>query len=72
MDDHVFLNIRKPHLHNMETTTTILPCSKVIGWIIDHVDVENKTIFNHHGRCITYFCPSEVEKYDSFTTQLFT
>ena len=45
VDEHP--KIRRSLLHNVATRTTILPCAKMVKWIVDNVNLDNKTIFNY-------------------------
>jgi hypothetical protein len=62
----MFPNIRKSDLHNVATKKTLVHCSKVIGWIIYHIDVENRIVINEQGISITNFQPLELERYYNF------
>jgi hypothetical protein len=52
VDELVFINIRKSHLHYVATRTLIMPCSKDLDWIIYHTYVKHRTVLNDGGRCI--------------------
>jgi hypothetical protein len=53
-DTSVYSNIQSSHLHNVVSRSTIFPCETMIKWIIDHLNLKNKTITNEHGRCVAY------------------
>jgi hypothetical protein len=64
--DEVFPNIIKSHLHNIVARKVVFPCEKVTHWIIKNVGMEERTIVNDSGQCISYFLPSALHKYYKF------
>jgi len=67
IDNLIFSNIQMSHLCSVVARIAVLPCSKVIGWIIDNIDVEQSTTINDQGRCIASFLPSKHENYYKFS-----
>jgi hypothetical protein len=62
IDEFVFSNIRRSHLHIAVVRIPVMPYSKAIEWVIKYINTENKTIFNDEGRCIASFQQFELEK----------
>jgi len=52
-DDDVYSNIRRSYLHNVVSKIIFLPCVEMVKWIIDHVNLENKTIVHEQGKCMS-------------------
>jgi hypothetical protein len=52
VDDMVFYNIGRSHLHTIVFRTPIMPCSKEIEWIIKHTYIESRIFLNDERRCI--------------------
>jgi len=50
--------------------TTILPCTKVISWLIKKVDIENILVKYAYEKSITLFQPSALEFYYKFPQQV--
>jgi hypothetical protein len=38
--------IAQAELHKVETKPRLLPYTNMIGWALDHVDIQTRTIFN--------------------------
>jgi hypothetical protein len=38
----------------MVVRTPIIPCSKVVEWIISHTNLKHRKILNDEGRCIGF------------------
>jgi hypothetical protein len=63
LDDQVLLNIKRSYLHKVAFWTLVLPCIKILGWIIDHTDIRKCMVKNTEGKCVGFFLPFEVQKY---------
>jgi len=63
IDDFVFSDIRRYHLHKLDITTHIISYSNAIEWTIEHTDIENRIVINDEGKCIALFQPYKLEKY---------
>jgi hypothetical protein len=63
LDDQVFPNINRSYLNRMDFRTPVLPCIKILGWIIHHAYMVKCTINNAEGECVGVFLPIEVQNY---------
>jgi hypothetical protein len=63
VDDIVFSNIRRSHLHTIVARTPVMPCSKDIEWIIKHTNTDSRIVLNDEKRCIASYQPSKLEQY---------
>jgi hypothetical protein len=54
IDDFVFANIRRCHLHTIVAKTFVMHYYKAIEWVIKHSDTENNIVINDEGICIAF------------------
>jgi hypothetical protein len=52
IDEFVFSNIKRSHLHIVSTRALVMPYLEVIEWITTHTDTENIIVINDEGKCI--------------------
>jgi len=57
-NDFVFTNIRRSHLHNFSSRTLAMPYSNAIECVIKNIYIDNITMSNDEGGCITSYQPS--------------
>jgi hypothetical protein len=48
-------NLKNSYIHIVVRTTFVLPCTKMIQYLIQHINVNNRHILNNHGKCIGCF-----------------
>jgi hypothetical protein len=66
IDNKVFMNIRRSHLHFVGARAHVFPYSKAIEWIINHIDLNNNMFVNEKGDCVGSFLAENLEKYYKF------
>lgn len=66
-DLEAYANIRISHLHNAVARPAILPCAEIMKWIVDHVNLDSRTIVNAAGRhkCLP-FRDQDLEEFSQF------
>lgn len=55
-------NIKRSKLPLVTTHPTIFPCSEIIEWIIDHLDIEARQFKDSTRQVIVNFRPESIEK----------
>jgi hypothetical protein len=63
IDDNIFMNIRRSHLHFSAAREPIFPYIEIIEWDIIHANFKKPLIENNKGDCVGVFLANEVEKY---------
>ena len=55
IDDILFSNTNRSHLHNIASRTLVLPCWEPIQWNIKHTNIKRIIVVNDNKKCIASF-----------------
>ena len=62
-DVHAYINIKKSRMHRIACRFLIMPCAKVIEWIITHMDDSHLMICSESGSQLTTYYGEDMQTY---------
>lgn len=62
-DKKLYINIQRSIIHGVACIFLVLPCEKVIQWILLHMDSNNLVISSESGKDISPYHPHDLRSY---------